>query len=366
MRILISTGEASGDAYGAALVRQIKRLSTQGAEISGSGGHKMAAEGVQMIADSRHWGAISIMQALKVVPRVAAGYFKIVRELRRGTPGLFIPIDFGYTNIKLARRAKTLGWRVLYFVPPGSWRRDRQGRDLPLISDSIVTPFSWSAEILNEMGAEAHWFGHPIKQLISEAGGFQEVERTDRVAILPGSRRHEIQQNLPLIAESVRKLDYQLEFALASTVERTEFQKTWEGLSGRTGDLLTVGETYRVLRRARAGIVCSGTATLEAAICRCPMVVIYKLPPSTRVETKVLRLKRPNFVALPNILLDRDAVPELVEQEAQPVAVRSLLDELLVEGRARESQLAAFEELEQVLGPNDAITRTAELALALG
>ena len=452
MRIFLSAGEASGDAYGAALVREIKKLGDGdqtplvrllgrnlldpsirirdvidvdsldiveyvmqaedefGIEIpdvdmrdlltvgdfvaylekktgktfswepsqttfEGIGGPKLKAEGVQLYADSSHWGAISIVQAAKVFWKVFMTLHGLKHHLRRGKPGLLIAIDFGYANIRLCRYAKKHGWKVLYFVPPGSWRRDRQGKDLPEIADEIVTPFSWSAEILQGMGASAHWFGHPIKQLIASAGSGDDSEHAAAnpslneigasIAVLPGSRKHELEMNLPVIAQAIQGLHEQVEFALAPSVDLAAFKEEWNHLAPGRTDMFTVGDTYGVLKRAKAGIVCSGTATLEASLCRCPMVVLYKLSPAMVREAKLIRMKRPKFIALPNILMDRQIVPEIAGEDVRAEQVRVELDALMRDGAARSKQLADFEELDHVLGPADAITKTADLAIRM-
>jgi len=388
MRVFVSAGEASGDAYGAALVGEMRRIWGEPSSLTfeGIGGSRMNEAGVQLHADSGRWGAISIVQSLRVVPRVLRGYYAAKGRMGRGEPGLFIPIDFGYANIRLARHAKNRGWKVLYFVPPGSWRRDRQGGDLPVITDAISTPFEWSAEILREMGADAHWFGHPIKQLLRASASQSQSERRT-VAVLPGSREHEIAENLPVIAAAIKAgereglnlvtpagseirlplrweaLDMPLEFALAPTVDVEAFRARWRALAPeRQGDVFTRADTQGVLRRARAALVCSGTATLEAALCKTPTVVLYRVSKSVVMEAKLVRFKRPKFIALPNILLDRFAVPELLQDEATPGAVRTELDAVLEDGERREAQLRDFEALDAMLGPDDAITRTADLA----
>jgi lipid-A-disaccharide synthase len=385
MRIFISAGEASGDAYGAALVSSIRGLTsidTADLSFEGIGGPKLKAEGVRLYADSSHWGAISIVQAAKVFWKVFTTLHKLKHNLREGRPGLLVAIDFGYANIRLCRYAKKFGWKVLYFVPPGSWRRDRQGKDLPTIADEIVTPFEWSAEILNRMGASAHWFGHPIKQLIAK--DHAKGERQESIAVLPGSRKHELEMNLPVIAQAMGprsdnrghsdtgaaqspkgRLDVQLEFALAPSVDLEAFRQEWRRLAPNRNDLFTVGDTYGVLSRAKAGIICSGTATLEAALCRCPMVVLYKLSPAMVREAKLIRMKRPKFISLPNILMDREIVPEIAGEDVRPEHVRAELDSLLFGEQVRAKQLRDFEELDRILGPSDAITKTAELALKM-
>jgi lipid-A-disaccharide synthase len=181
--------------------------------------------------------------------------------------------------------------------------------------------------------------------------------------VLPGSRSHEIGQNLPLLAASVRE---PVEFALAPSVDLIRFKAEWDRLApDRTNDLFTQGDVYGVLSRSRAAVVCSGTATLEAALCRCPMVVIYKFPKIAEIEAKIIGFKIPEFVSLPNLLLQKRAVPELIQWDATPESLRRELDQVLANPVVRFAQLAAFDELEALLGREDAISQTAQLALDL-
>src|SRR5579871_3377180 len=291
MTIFVSAGEASGDAYGAALVEEIRRLSTTPPAVLAIGGRRLAALADQLVADSSSWGAISISQSLKVVPRVLGRSPRIRRVLKR-TPGdnpcVAIPIDFGYFNARFARRAKLDGWKVLAFIPPGSWRRDRQAKWAPDIYDAVSTPFQWSAEILTKMGTpNVHWFGHPMKQLLKERRKAAPAERLNQIAILPGSRKHELANNLPLIAASLPDLPG--EFALAPGTDESAFRRRWKELAPGRDDKFTVGDSAGVLLRSKAAIVCSGTATLEAALCRCPMTVIYATSRAMLLEAKLLR-----------------------------------------------------------------------------
>lgn len=357
MRLFLSAGEASGDAYGAALVSALGPV--DGLRIEAIGGPKLRAAGARLVADSTRWGAIGIAQSLRVVPRLLRSYYRAKRTVGSGVPGLLVPIDFGYMNLRLARHAKNRGWRVLYFIPPGSWRRDRQGGDLPALTDAIVTPFPWSEEMLAAMGANAHFFGHPLKQMVAAAPAHSGPRET--VAVLPGSRDDEVARNLPVIAGAVRGLDASLEFAVAASIGADAMRTAWRRAApSRSGDRFTEGDTYGVLKRARAGIVCSGTATLEAALCRCPMVVVYRVGPLAVLEAKLVRLTF-DFISQPNILLQRAALPELIQDAATSENVRAALLPLLAESVERAAQLAAFEELDALLGPADAITRTADL-----
>ncbi len=373
-RIFFSSGEASGDAYAAALIAEIRaRCQARGIEeprFEGIGGKKLWRSRADVVADSSKWGALGIVEAVKVGPRVILGFNAAKSALRRGKPGLFIPIDYGFFNVRLSKVAKEAGWKVLYFIPPGSWRRDKQGSDLPSLTDVIVTPFSWSADLLNKMGASAHWFGHPLKQMIQQAPtkfAFG-AEPRESIAILPGSRSHEINNNLQPIARALvmePEIHTPAEFALATTADPAALESSWRHYApGRVGDLAFADDTYGILRRARAGIICSGTATLEAALCGCPCVVVYR---GGKIMELEYRIRKPKFdyISLPNILLNRAVVPELIQWNATPERIRAELDKLLEDTPERQAQLDAFKELSEILGPSDALSKTAEIALQM-
>jgi lipid-A-disaccharide synthase len=371
--VCVSAGEASGDAYAARLIEAIRQEWGNSPDrpsivFGGLAGTRTQNVGVDLIQNTSQWGAMGITQAARIFLRVLGSLLKTKKYLSSNPPGLFIPIDFGYANIKLARHAKRIGWKVLYFVPPGSWRRDRQGVDMPYVTDLVVTPFDWSAKMLRESGANVYWFGHPIKQLIEEERQniANKCKRSENLlAILPGSRDHELEANLPLIAKALEGIDCPIEFVLAPSFDPEEFKQTWKRLSDKPATF-TIGQAANVLLRARAAVVCSGTATLEAALCGCPMVVIYELTKILKAEMKLRFFKRPRFISLPNIMLDRSAVPEYVEMNGiPPEVIRQHIVELLRDGKERETQLVAFDELNQILGPSNAIDRTACLATSV-
>ncbi|MBL8086624.1 MAG: hypothetical protein JNM85_00980 [Chthonomonas sp.] len=356
MRLLISAGEASGDAYAAALVQGLHSSNAPFESITGIGGRKLAATGVPLLADSSDWGAIGILEAVRVGPRVYKQSRPMVRALSQGPPGLFIPIDFGYLNVSLARSAKALGWKVLYFAPPGSWRRGKQGKHLPEITDAIVTQFSWSAQLLKDAGANAHWFGHPLKEMLAE---IVSPEARTGIAILPGSRTHEVKYNLQAIIPAIAGLPGPFRVAVAASIDAGALRAKWESMGGPTEVHWETQGAARALASSRVAVVCSGTATLEAALVACPSVVVYR---GSRLMEMEYRLRKPKFefIALPNLLMQREVVPELLQHQASPARIRHELDSLL---RNPEKQLAAFAELNEVLGPTEGISGAVKLAI---
>lgn len=328
--------------------------------ILGVGQARLKAVGGRLVADSSSWGAMGVAQAVGVAPRALWGYVKATRELNRSVPGLFIPIDFGAFNIPLAKRAKRAGWKVLYFIPPGSWRRNKQGADIPHVCDHVVTPFPWSAEILRSMGANAHCWGHPLKAMVDRA---PEYPHRDGLAILPGSRRHEVRANLAVLARALDGLDIPLRFAVASNLDPERMRFDWIKASGTDAEFF-VGETHAVLKRSRAAVVCSGTATLEAALCGCPCAVIYAGSWAMRLEYAIRRPKF-DYVSLPNILLERPLLREFLGSTFQPSDVRDEVLALMAEGPRRSEVVQAFAELRELVGGREALGRTVDLAMKM-
>lgn len=357
-RFVFSAGEASGDAYAAAIARLLLS-SGPNVEISGMGGRRLAEVG-RLVADSSRYGAMGILEALVVAPKVIAGRRKVVLELRNGKPGVFIPIDFGFVNVKLAAIAKSLGWQVLYFVPPGSWRRRAPNPELGRSVHEVVTPFEWSAQALKEQGVSAHWFGHPLVEMIA---GTPAATR-EGIALLPGSREHELAHNLPVLGRVARSLGQKAEIAVASSLDPSVIRRQWEAAVGDHPVTLTANDTTGVLKRAQVAIVCSGTATLEAALCETPTVVVYRGSKMMELE---YRIRKPKFdhISLPNIILQRALLPELIQWDATEERIASEVQNLLPGTGGREEQLKGFKELARLCGPPTAITKTAELALQM-
>lgn len=356
MRVFFCAGEASGDAYAGALGIAL----SEEFEIEGVGGNHLRDMGARIVADSRKWGALGLLETLRVAPSVLGGFRAAKRNLQNGKPGIFVPIDYGYINVRLARHAKRLGWKVLYFIPPGSWRRDKQGRDLPEITDKIVTPFPWSAEILRQMGADAHFFGHPVLQMI-ERSAAEVVRSDDEVAILPGSRHHEIIHNLPPIVAAVKALGVRkVAFGVASTITTEELERLWRNAGGNGIEADFKTDRHQVLRRSRAGVICSGTATLEAAMCGLPHVVVYRGSKAMELEAKIRRPKF-EYISLPNLILQQPILTELIQWDASAEHIKQELGKIMDDGGPRKRQLDAFCRLRAELEPCDCLDRTANL-----
>lgn len=348
---------------GARLLEEMRGLGFDGTAYA-VGSVRLREAGAKIIADSSTWGMLGVYQAFKKAPRLIAGGLGVFRWIKLKRPDLFIAIDFGFMNVRACKVAKKAGLRTFYFLPPGSWRKDRAGDDLPRIADKIATQFPWSAELLKKKGADAEWVGHPVKQMVGRMGD----ESRSVLAVLPGSRRHEIELNLPVMARALQLLEADVQgleivIACAPTADADWVSSLWARHCSLPVTVTKDG-ALNALRKAKAAIVCSGTATLEAAICKTPMVVVYVLDKLMVAEAKLVRL-RFDYIAQPSILLNRLVAPELFHVNATPARIAGELKPLLSETETRSKQLSDFAEIETLLGPDDAITRAAGIACGM-
>ncbi len=374
--VFIIAGEASGDWSGSLLARALRRARPE-LVLQGIGGRQMAAAGVDVVVDSSSWAAIGLVESLAKVPRIRPAMARVQRRLKESPPSLLVLIDAGAFNLRVARIARPLGVPMLYYFPPGSWRRKLKSTELPELVDAIATPFPWSAELLSGHRARVEWVGHPVVEATQPRTPPEEARRIYHldparpvVALAPGSREQEMRYVLPVVVEAAAELarrrpEVQFLMPLAPTVDRDRVTRLL-ARAKVTARLLS-GMDTDALQLADAGVVCSGTATLEFCCLHLPMVIVYRVSVATTLQYLLLRrvLGGQRFAGMPNILADRGIVPEVLGFGCTPRAVADAVDGLLADARAQARMRADLAEAAQQLGTPGASERTAALALQL-
>ena len=372
--IVCVAGEASGDASCAALVDAVRQYLPR-ARFWGIGGKRMAEVGVRLLYDSSRWGAVGVVEALRVAPALWLVQQKLKRRLAQERPDLLVLVDFGAFNVPLAKWAKRQGIRVFYYFPPGSWRKTLPRRnDLPHCTDCIVTPFAWSAELLRQSGANAHFVGHPLLDRVRPTLRLNEFcERlqlpTDglRIGLLPGSRRQEVRALLPTMRQAAELLhherpDVQFLVAPAPSVNQQEVQQVFTNTPIRWR--MATGITYDVMTHCHLLWCCSGTATLEAAILGTPMIILYRGSRLMEIEYRLRRRAlKLTFIGLPNLIADRAICPELIQWDATPQNLLALSRDLLPGTELHRLQRDALLQVKSVLGAPGATERAAHLLI---
>jgi lipid-A-disaccharide synthase len=368
--ILISAGEASSDMYAARLATALRART--GARLFGMGGKRMAEAGVELIADYHQVAVVGISEVLHKIPTVVGVQRKIASEAVRRRAALAILVDSPGTHLGVARRLKNNGIRVGYFIGPQVWAwRPGRVRVVKRLVERMVVIFPFEEAIYREAGVSVNFVGHPLVDVVKASMSrteFAERHGLDAgrpiVTLLPGSRRSEIERHYPLIMEACERLSREaqtrgaIQFVLAAApaLETELFAP-----HAKPGVSVTrvEGATYDALSAADCAIVASGTATVEAALLGTPMVVVYRVSPTSAFVLK--RMVRPPFIAMVNLIAGRRVVPELIQDQFTSEAVVEEVRKLLESPAACDEMKAGLAGVRTKLGPGGAIERAADI-----
>ena len=362
--IFLSAGEPSGDVHGAALVKALLAR-WPGARLLGLGGARMAAEGVELLADPSDLSVMGFAEVLSRLPFFLRLRRRIFRLLERERVDLVIPIDYPGFNLRLARHARAQGIPVLYYIAPQVWAwHASRATALARHANRVAVILPFEEPFLREAGADAEYVGHPLldgsspresREAWAERWGL-DPERPI-LALFPGSRKQEVERHLELFAAAAAELQTRLPALLpvigvAADLPPALFAAT---------KLPRIPSESGVLDHADAALVKSGTTTLEAALAGTPFVVAYRMNPASYWLAR--RLVRVPHIALANLVADARIVPEFVQGDATPEALSRALLPLLERGTPeRQQMLHGLSRVQERLGKGGAAERVAAVA----
>lgn len=370
--IFISAGEASGEHYGALLIGALKRrLAADGrqAEFVGMGGRRMEEAGLERVVGAEEMAVMGVTEVVRHLPRIYGGYRKLQQTIRSRRPGLAVLIDFPDVHFKLAEEFSRLKIPVIYFVSPQLWAwKQHRIRLVRAYVRRMLVIFPFEEAFYRERGVQAEFVGHPLAELPlpSISRGQFAAENglsADRtwIALLPGSRPKEIRDHLPEMIEAARSLsmpdpaaaepseEYEFLVPLAPTLsaeQRAEVLQLAEDHGGVLA-LRTVDDARAALFHARAAVVASGTATVEAALIGNPFVVVYRVSLATYAVAK-MAVKVPH-VAMANLIAGKRVVPELIQKDFTAANIVRQLELLLPDGPPRQSMMQELAVLRNAL-----------------
>lgn len=405
VRILISAGEASGEMYGAQLIDQLRsefsrKQSTQSPglqiqslesakanstpawqpftldslEFFGAGGEKMRSAGCDTVIDTRDLAVVGITEILNRLPKIWRLFHQLIRQSDRRKPDLAIVIDSPAFNWRVARAMKKRDVPVVYYVCPQFWAW-RQGRVklLRKYVDKALVIFPFEEKFYRDRGVDAEFVGHPLADLTRPTISRQEYATRFRldpakqwIAIMPGSRQKEVRMNLPGILEAASLLSDDLEFLLpvAPTLDNEYVAQFLIQVRKVFHRVHLVPEALPALIHSRAGIIASGTATVEAALMELPFVMVYRVTPMTYLLGRST-VKVPYF-AMVNLIAGEKIVPELVQQDFTPENLVRELSKILDDGASRDVMLRGLGTVKANLkGPHHATSAPARAAAVI-
>jgi lipid-A-disaccharide synthase len=360
-------GEASGDEHGAALMAALRDTGSDLA-FFGRGGPKMAA---LANAQFQNWiGEAAVLGLWEVVKRY--GYFRrefaaTLREITATKADAVVLIDYPGFNLRLAPalRKRGIASKIIYYISPQIWawnraRIPRMARSL----DLMLCIFPFEADLYNASGLRTIFVGHPMLRNLAARRVPNSRER-GLIGLFPGSRLREVRAIFPVIRDAAKKLlqrnsELRFEVAAASEMLAAECQRMLGEDNLVQHVTITTGEATSLMQRAAAGIVASGTATLEAAYFRLPFVLVYKVAWPTYLAARlVVNVKH---LGMPNVLAGRQIVREFIQHKAEPNAIAAAVVALLEDANARNRLIDDFDEIISKLGEVEA-TRTAARAV---
>lgn len=369
--IFISAGEASGEQYGALLVSALRqRLAAKGlsAAFIGMGGPRMEAAGVERVVRSEDMAVMGFTEVVRHLPRIYREFQKLKRAIRERRPSAAVLIDFPEIHFRLAREFDRLGVPVIYFVSPQLWAwKQHRIRLVREYVRRMLVIFPFEEQYYRERGVAAEFVGHPLAELPAPPISREQFAAENKldaaktwIGLLPGSRIPEIEAHLPQMLEAARGLaepewstanppeNYEFVIPLASTlsVEQQAVVLRLAEVHGGGLSVRLVSDARAALLHARASVVASGTATVEAALIGNPFVVVYRVSPLTYAIAK--RVVKVPHVAMANLIAGKRVVPELIQRDFTPANIVQQLKRLLPDGPDRESmrmELGAIREL---------------------
>ncbi|HEV2349369.1 MAG TPA: lipid-A-disaccharide synthase [Terriglobia bacterium] len=371
--IFIVAGERSGDVYGGELATAL-RARNSALRMFGCGGEAMRKAGVETTVDLREFALMGITEVIRHLPRARQTFNRLIEEVDHRKPSLAVLIDSPSLNLRLAKKLKRRNIRVIYFVSPQIWAWKKwRIHHLKTRIDKMLCIFDFEEAIYRKAGIPVEFVGHPLVDLVrphlSRPEFFERAgldAETPTVAILPGSREREVLFNLPALLDAASRmaLTRKIQFVIpvAQSLDPAWLESKLQDYYVGRALLRTVTEAaHDVLYYSDVAAVASGTATVEAALCERPMVVVYRVAPITYWLGRYM-VDVP-FYSMVNLLAGKGIVKELIQSDFTAQAVAAQIEYLLDHPEARSEMVQALRALKPRLGPGGAIPKAAEAVL---
>jgi lipid-A-disaccharide synthase len=365
-RIYIIAGESSGDAHGAALMREIAELIPD-VQFFGAGGPQMQKMAAAPFLNWTHEAVVGLWDVLVKYAYFREKFYEMYDQVRRIEPAAVIFVDYPGFNLRLAAYLRRKGFigKLIYYISPQvwAWNRGRIPRMAKFL-DLMMCIFPFEKSLYEASGLRTEFVGHPMTREL-ERHRTGAVRDPGLVALLPGSRGREIKRIFPVMLRAAKLLSarddhIRFEASAASEATREIMRKIVD--KTKIGNV-TIGlrNSYDLMQRAYAGMVASGTATLESTFYRLPFVLIYKVSWLTYIPGRILI--RVDYLGMPNILAGREIIPEFIQHEAKPESIADAVWSSYSNSSARAAMLDDMDRVTESLGKKGAERRAAEVVL---
>lgn len=328
MKYYLIAGEASGDLHGSNLIKAIKQLDAQ-ADIRCWGGELMEAAGSHVVKHYKDLAFMGFAEVVKNLGTILNNLRFCKEDIDQFHPDVLVLIDYPGFNLRIAKWAKTQGYKVVYYISPQVWAwKESRVKLIKKVVDKMLVILPFETAFFRKWNYKVEYVGHPLVQVVNDfLQNYQpaHIYQKPVIALLPGSRRQEVNIKLPIMLKAARAFpQYQFVVAKASALEDAFYEPF---LQPYTNVASVKNETYSLLAQATAALVTSGTATLETALFGVPQVVCYKGSAiSYEIAKRLIKIK---YISLVNLIMDKPVVTELIQHELTTENVVKELDKLL-------------------------------------
>ena len=357
MKYYLIVGEASGDLHATHLMQSLTKQDAH-AEFRFFGGDMMAAVGGTRVKHYKDLAYMGFIPVLLHLPTILQNMKMCQQDILQWQPDVVILVDYPGFNLKIAKFVKAnTKIPVYYYISPKIWAwKEYRIKNIKRDVDEMFSILPFEVDFYEKKHHyPIHYVGNPTAQEVREymenSGSAKDAERPV-IALLAGSRKQEIKDNLPAMIAATRHLtaDYDIVLAGAPGIEPAYYQQFLQDSAVR----LVINETYKLLSQATAALVTSGTATLETAMFRVPQVVCYETPIPQVIAFLKKHFIKVKYISLVNLIADREVVPELVADTFSVENIRQHLESILPGGPARQTMLDGYEEVHRRLGDSHA------------
>lgn len=371
MKYYLIAGEASGDLHASNLMRELKRLDGE-AEFRFYGGDKMAAEGGTLVKHYRELAYMGFIPVLAHLPQILRNMRLCKADIEGWKPDVVILVDYPGFNLNIAKFVHERGiCKVYYYISPKIWAwKEYRIKNIRQDVDELFSILPFEEAWFAKRNYPVRYVGNPTA---SEVRRFREKAAIGNddflrhnllsphvpiIALLCGSRRQEIKDNLPMMLEATAPFanDYQIVVAGAPSIEHEYYARFTKGHRVK---VLPAGWTYQLLYNAQAALVTSGTATLETAMLRVPQVVCYATPVGKCISILRSIVLKVKYISLVNLIADKEVVQELVADRMTVGNIRQCLSDILQKNKVRKKMLDEYEMIDRLLGKEDASEKAA-------
>ena len=371
-KLMIITGEVSGDLIGGALVRELKSPQPD-LLITGIGGDKMKSAGMNLVYHTNQMAFLGFVEVLKHLPFIRQVQKKLIEVIKKENIGCVVLIDYPGFNLSIAKKLKPLGVKIIYYVSPQlwAWAKGRVKKVRRLV-DKMLVVFPFEVDFYQKENVNVEYVGHPLVERINQYEFLSKDEFFSKFAldgskeillVMPGSRKQEVKEIFPEIIKAADRLAKNFNMQVVVARSKNIDEKYFQSVSGSNNFYLIEDFTYELMKYAKFGIVKSGTSTLEAGYFALPMVVVYK----TRFLTYLIgkQLIKLDRIGMVNILLNEMVVPELIQNEVDSQNVFQTASDILSNQKTYQEVKHKLELVKEKLGGSGASKKAAGKVLEI-